>query len=165
MGVLDCAVRALECRDASNAACFSDTFYDDKAIGRLDVLTDVCFILDLIVNFFTAYVDDWGSLITDHKLIAQNYFSKWFWIDLPACLPFELVVPASEAIAVSMIKCVRLLRIGKILKYLDRFRFANFARIVRLFMFLMLVCHWIGCLWFSSETIGVSTTARRGQLL
>ena len=127
---------------------FPEKFLYDPTIKSFDALTDTCFILDLIINFFTAYIDDWGSLITDRKRIAQMYLSKWFWVDLPACLPFEHFVPASEAIAVSMIKCVRLLRIGKVLKYMDRFRFANFARILRLFMFLMLVCHWIGCLWF-----------------
>ena len=47
------------------------------------------------------------------------------------------------------------IRFLKIVKYLDRFKFANFTRIVRLFCELLLVCHWIGCFWYA---IGNNTT-------
>ncbi len=117
-------------------------------VDNLDKAIDWMFILDLFLNFAKAYVDDWGALVTDRREIAQTYLSKWFWVDLPATLPFELFVPSSQATLINMVKCIRLIRITKILKFLERFRFANSARIMRLFASLMLVCHWIGCIWF-----------------
>ncbi|GBG34246.1 Potassium voltage-gated channel protein eag [Hondaea fermentalgiana] len=126
-----------------------------ETVSTIDGVIDICFIIDLFLNFATAYVDDWGTLITDRREIGRSYLSHWFWVDLPATLPFELFVPPSEATAINMVKCIRLIRITKIFKFLERFRFANSARIMRLFASLMLVCHWIGCLWFF---IGVNTS-------
>lgn len=120
----------------------------NKVASEMDNFIDICFIVDLVLNFATAYVDDWGSLVTDRGEIAQFYLSHWFWVDLPATLPFELFVPPSEARAINLVKCIRLIRITKIFKFLERFRYANSARIMRLFASLMLVCHWIGCVWF-----------------
>ena len=46
------------------------------------------FIVDLCLNFNTAYLD--GSHYIIHRsLIARNYLMGWFWIDLASSIPFE----------------------------------------------------------------------------
>jgi hypothetical protein len=48
----------------------------------------------------------------------------------------------------AILKCPRLLRLGRILKFLENMRGANVWRIVRLFALFFLMSHWIGCIWF-----------------
>jgi hypothetical protein len=38
---------------------------------------------DVILNFFSAFYDK-GQIITDKKLIAKQYFSKHFFLDIYA---------------------------------------------------------------------------------
>jgi hypothetical protein len=51
---------------------------------------DLLFFLDIIVNFFSAYIDETFQVIDDRKTIACNYFKGWFSIDLIAIIPFDV---------------------------------------------------------------------------
>ena len=46
------------------------------------------FIVDLCLNFNTAYLDG-SHYIINRSLIARNYLMGWFWIDLASSIPFE----------------------------------------------------------------------------
>jgi hypothetical protein len=67
-------------------------------------------------------------------------------------LPLELVAGAANISldgglrVSSMLKCIRLLRLGRLVKILQKFRFANIFGIIRLFMFIFLFAHWAGCM-------------------
>ena len=122
------------------------------ALQTLDTTSDAFFWLDLILNFFVAFRDPWGALITNRRQIAVHYLQGWFWVDFPACFPFE-VFSSNESgninIGSNMLKCFRLLRMAKIFRYLDRIRnFANASRMIRILGQVILTCHWIGCFWF-----------------
>lgn len=57
----------------------------------IDIFVDCFFFADLIVNFLSAYEDSTtGALIVDLKLIAKNYTSTWFMLDLVAIIPVEI---------------------------------------------------------------------------
>lgn len=90
----------------------------------------------------------------DIKKIRIKYVKTWFIFDLFATFPFEEVL---EAFGVSLGKSARIfqlsrlpriLRLGKILKFLDNIRGANIWRIFRLFLLFFLVSHWVGCLYY-----------------
>ena len=51
------------------------------------------FILDLLLNFFVAFVDDDMQMITDHAIIAQQYLRGWFWVDLLGGFPVDWMIP------------------------------------------------------------------------
>ena len=56
----------------------------------IDYGVDFLFLIDLIINFFTAIEKEQnGNLIyiTKKKLIAKNYLEGWFWVDFIALLP------------------------------------------------------------------------------
>ena len=82
----------------------------------------------------------------------------WFWIDLIASLPLEIVVliigggETGDLQLLSALKAPRLFRIGRILKYLENMPYANLMRIFRLFFFFFLTAHWVGCMWFLIKT-------------
>ena len=60
-------------------------------------ITDVFFLIDLILTFFTSVPDEKRVYeITDKEVIAKKYLKGWFWIDLVSILPFDILFPASD---------------------------------------------------------------------
>lgn len=60
----------------------------------LDYAVDILFLVDLILNFFTAYEKDVNGVlvwVTKPKLIAIKYLKGWFWVDLIALIPTSLI--------------------------------------------------------------------------
>ena len=47
-----------------------------------------------------------------------------------------------------MLKLPRLLRLRKILKFLDNMEGANIIRMIRLLLMYFMVSHWVGCFWY-----------------
>lgn len=57
-----------------------------------DALIDFCFLLDIIVQFRTAFINTaTGDEISVPKLIAKHYLKGRFWIDFLATVPFDLL--------------------------------------------------------------------------
>ena len=66
-------------------------FFDDDPHGlaEFEQVLDALFMLDLIIQFFSAYQDpSTGFIEVRPKMIAKNYISSWFLIDATACIPF-----------------------------------------------------------------------------
>ena len=60
-------------------------------------ITDVFFLIDLILTFFTSVPDEKRVYeITDKEVIAKKYLKGWFWIDLISILPFDIVLPTGD---------------------------------------------------------------------
>ena len=122
--------------------------------SAFESVVDILFFIDICLNFFTGFTDDMNKLTMDPKIIALRYIKAWFFIDLFATLPFELIAAifgidaGSNVKLFALLKCPRLLRLGRIMKFLENMKGANIMRIVRLFVLYFLVSHWVGCLWF-----------------
>jgi len=58
----------------------------------LSILVDIMIYLDIIMMFFTSYIDEKGNLIVDYKLIALRYKHSWLFLDFLVILPFEWIV-------------------------------------------------------------------------
>ena len=58
----------------------------------LETFFDMLFIVDIVLNFNSAYVNDEGSLETNRSKIASTYLRGWFLIDGPSSLPTEPVM-------------------------------------------------------------------------
>jgi hypothetical protein len=57
---------------------------------------DVFFAVDLVLNFYTAYEDADGSVVTGKKAIAGNYLKTWFTVDFLATFPADYIVHALQ---------------------------------------------------------------------
>ena len=120
----------------------------------IDYTFDLLFVIDIVLNFFTAYYDKFGRLVANRQSIKHNYLRSWFVIDVLASFPFELAALAvgdnlnNNSDIFSLFKFPRLLRLGRILKFIERLGvYANIWRIFRLLGFIILVLHWVTCLW------------------
>ena len=133
--------------------------FDDVAVYTYsDYIIDMCFIFDIIVNFRSCYIDSrTDELIDDPKKITKNYLKGRFWVDLVASCNFDLIflilAPDMGDNAVTslfgMLKLVRLLRLGRMVTYLSKSKSAKLgAQITQLIFMLLLLLHWIACVWF-----------------
>lgn len=119
---------------------------------------DVLFAVDILINFRTSFVHSKTGLeVVDSKIIARNYvLGGRFWIDLLASIPFEriytLIQPGTNSGTLELLgllKLVRLLRLGRVIRYMKfKTGLKIGIRIIQLLFFLLLIVHWIGCIWY-----------------
>jgi len=63
----------------------------------VDLVVDVWFVLDIFVNFRTAFRDESDVLTIDSKIIVRRYMRGWFCVDLVSCLPVNYILLAIES--------------------------------------------------------------------
>jgi len=62
----------------------------------IDLIVDVMFIIDILINFRTTYVNKNDEVVSHPAKIAIHYFKGWFLIDVVAAIPFDLLLFGSE---------------------------------------------------------------------
>lgn len=121
-------------------------------------IIDFFFIIDIVLNFFTSYRYQ-GVEITDHKKTARHYLKRFFPVDLLANFPFELIFlfnqdlliyNMSPLLVLRIFRLLRIVRLFIILRRWEELSWINsgYMRIVKFFAVVMLLIHWIACLWF-----------------
>lgn len=146
---------------------FRVAFYDEADPGMIAVETtvDVCFIIDIILTFFTAYEKN-GKMEVRHKQLALAYFRRWFWIDVVSSIPFQLFEQIYEPTTNNQfVEFTRYTRIIRILRLIKILRFAKKNKGLKIFkewlnlssssFKLLMMCalvlfltHLIACLFF-----------------
>ena len=140
-----------------------------------DMLFDLGFILDVVLNFFTSYFNEEGHLVTEKRAIAKKYIKCWFWIDAVSSIPFELIVILSGGVSsdelrptqlargtkivrvtkvlriLKLLKLFRVMRIFRLVERLERVFIVTFAltAILKFLCFVFYVTHWLACLFWS----------------
>lgn len=61
----------------------------------------------------------------------------------------------------SALKVVRLLRLGRVVRKLDRYLEYGAAMLILLLCFYMLVAHWLACIWYSIGECRIVWDSRR----
>jgi CRP-like cAMP-binding protein len=146
-----------------------------------DLLTDLYFIADFILNFFTCYFHD-GILIDSYPKIARHYLRTWLIPDLIASTPFDWFVhgvqltppdpvalvedaAASETVlllrVLKIVRLLRLLRVARLARYLHRwethftsmdFFNSNWLRLAKVISIMAFFSHWNGCFQYMLAT-------------
>lgn len=126
----------------------------DVSLLVIDSIVDVVFFIDIVLNFHTTFVGPGGEVVSDPRVIRKNYFKSWFLIDLLSCLPYDVFNAFDHdedgiGSLFSALKVVRLLRLGRVVRKLDRYLEYGAAMLILLLCFYMLVAHWLACVWYS----------------
>ena len=74
---------------------FLDT--TSRFVFILELVLDSIFMLDLIINFLSAYEDKDKNVEFRLPYIAFNYIRSWFFLDVVACIPFQLLGDGEQA--------------------------------------------------------------------
>lgn len=60
------------------------------------ITVDVTFVIDILINFRTTFVNGQDEVVSHPGRIAVHYLSGWFLIDLVAAVPFDLLLVNSD---------------------------------------------------------------------
>ncbi|GBG29481.1 Cyclic nucleotide-gated olfactory channel [Hondaea fermentalgiana] len=113
---------------------------------------DILFWIDILLNFRTGFIHA-GVHEKNPRKIAEHYLESWFFVDILASIPFELIFGSQSKTTrkslkiLKWLKIPKLLRIGRIFKYLRRY--IKFYRLFILGALSMLFVHLFGCFWIS----------------
>jgi hypothetical protein len=102
-------------------ACFSVKIDLWGVTFLSDVLIDLFFIVDVFINFRTAFFDRNGFRENRPRKIARHYLRGWFTVDFVSCLPVGYLAhftkdQGSGGRPVKSVKALRLLRLTKMLR-------------------------------------------------
>lgn len=138
----------------------------------IDLLLDVSFFFDVIINLLSAYYKSDGSFISSRKAIFYNYAKSWMIFDLASCIPFGLFDDSNEQDyqneyrsilkLLRLPKLYRVFRIFKVLKMVSGFRpgqcaekFQDFfslrqggIRLMSSLFTIIITLHITSCFWF-----------------
>ncbi|GIL58478.1 hypothetical protein Vafri_13605 [Volvox africanus] len=125
------------------------------ALDAVEWILTAVYIIDISINFRTAYHDDDGNMVRDSWPVAHRYLITWFPIDFLATVPFDYIGLAaglgdseSQLMILAVLKTPRLLRLVKLMRLLDRVRNANLFKVLQLILLMMMIAHWLACVWY-----------------
>ncbi|XP_041118972.1 potassium voltage-gated channel subfamily H member 8-like [Polyodon spathula] len=115
-----------------------------------DILVEILFMLDILLNFRTTYVSKSGQVVYDPRSICVHYATTWLFVDLIAALPFDLLYAFNISVyfGVHLLKTVRLLRLLRLLQKLERYSQYSSVVLTLLMLMFALLAHWMACIWF-----------------
>ncbi|CAH1238966.1 KCNH7 [Branchiostoma lanceolatum] len=119
----------------------------------VDLIVDVMFIIDILINFRTTYVNKNDEVVSHPGKIAVHYFKGWFLIDVVAAIPFDLLLFGSETdettTLIGLLKTARLLRLVRVARKIDRYSEYGAAVLLLLMATFALIAHWLACIWYA----------------
>ncbi|XP_059478597.1 potassium voltage-gated channel subfamily H member 7 isoform X4 [Neocloeon triangulifer] len=131
--------------------------YGDDPIVVIDLIVDVTFIIDILINFRTTYVNSNDEVVSHPGKIAVHYLRGWFLIDLVAAIPFDLLLFGSDTdeasenttTLIGLLKTARLLRLVRVARKIDRYSEYGAAVLLLLMATFALIAHWLACIWYA----------------
>ncbi|KAK3850661.1 hypothetical protein Pcinc_042646, partial [Petrolisthes cinctipes] len=126
----------------------------------IDLIVDIMFMVDILINFRTTYVNHNDEIVSHPAKIATHYLRGWFLIDVVAAIPFDLLlVTDSEAgpeqgaddddkttTLIGLLKTARLLRLVRVARKIDRYSEYGAAVLLLLMATFALIAHWLACI-------------------
>ncbi|KAM4602154.1 voltage-gated delayed rectifier potassium channel KCNH8-like [Polymixia lowei] len=135
--------------------CFTEIREDGGSAARnppsvSDILVEILFMIDIVLNFRTTYVSTSGQVVYDARSICVHYVTSWLFVDLIAALPFDLLYAFNISVnfGVHLLKTVRLLRLLRLLQKLDRYSQYSAVVLTLLMSTFALLAHWMACVWY-----------------
>lgn len=95
----------------------------------LNVMIDFFFLCDMVLQFFLVYRDvETGKWVYKNKDIAWHYLKGWFFPDLIATIPYDLMTLNTSSRETSFIKLLKFFKLFRLLKLL---RLLRVSRIIK----------------------------------
>ncbi|XP_043549811.1 potassium voltage-gated channel subfamily H member 7-like isoform X2 [Chiloscyllium plagiosum] len=127
--------------------------YSCSPLNVVDLIVDIMFIIDILINFRTTYVNQNEEVVSHPAKIAIHYFKGWFLIDMVAAIPFDLLIFGSGSdettTLIGLLKTARLLRLVRVARKLDRYSEYGAAVLMLLMCIFALIAHWLACIWYA----------------
>ena len=118
----------------------------------INLVVTGAYIVDILVQCRSTYLNESGAEITNAKIIAAQYFySGKLVMDVLAAIPYEFLdlINNTHIRLFSLLKMLRLLRLSKIIRFMrtnDKTKLK--MELVQLIMIFLLFLHLQACFWF-----------------
>mmetsp|Transcript_99790 Transcript_99790/g.137269 ORF Transcript_99790/g.137269 Transcript_99790/m.137269 type:complete len:292 (-) Transcript_99790:372-1247(-) len=117
----------------------------------IDTITTCIYFADIVVQFRTSYINNYGEEIFDLKKVTKQYvISQNFWIDLFSLFAnpiTDLVLPQVQFLG--LLKINRVFRVGALITQANMDKNTKAAMKIFYFTFLLFIyIHLVGCMWF-----------------
>ncbi|XP_043923548.1 potassium voltage-gated channel subfamily H member 2 [Protopterus annectens] len=130
-----------------------DCGYSCNPLNVVDLIVDIMFLIDILINFRTTYVNSNDEVVSHPRKIAIHYFKGWFLIDMVAAIPFDLLIfktgSDETTTLIGLLKTARLLRLVRVARKLDRYSEYGAAVLFLLMCTFALIAHWLACIWYA----------------
>uniref|UniRef100_A0A3B3RZR4 Voltage-gated inwardly rectifying potassium channel KCNH2 n=1 Tax=Paramormyrops kingsleyae TaxID=1676925 RepID=A0A3B3RZR4_9TELE len=148
-------------------AALQNCVYSCSTLSVVDLIVDIMFIIDIVINFRTTYVNSNDEVVSQPGRIAVHYFKGWFLIDMVAAIPFDLLIYRSgeeTTTLIGLLKTARLLRLVRVARKLDRYSEYGAAVLFLLMCTFALIAHWLACIWYAIGNVERNGSSRIGWL-
>jgi len=148
-----------------NLECF--TANEGQVIHNLYTVITIVNLLDILINFITAFLSNKNEYIYDLELIFKHYLGEWFIIDLIGIIPFDKVKPftmndcfqsyLSPTKLWYFFFLLRLFKIGGYFDMIERLmsKYALIIRLSKLMLTVIYFSHLVGNIFCgNSPTVG-----------
>lgn len=124
----------------------------------LDWAITLLFTADIVANFMLPR-DQGRQLISDRREIARMYLKGWFFVDLLAAVPFDLIthsiglnVTVEALFVLRSLRLVRILRLARLASVMAKWQSSQIVNpsVLRLAFFIfwvLMLAHWVACGW------------------
>ncbi|TDG96354.1 hypothetical protein EPR50_G00239330 [Perca flavescens] len=140
-------------------SCFNDLQHSNPTLWMvLDYSSDVLYYIDTFVRTRTGYLEQ-GLLVKDEKVLKEKYMkTRQFKFDIISIIPTDFIF-LIIGIENPEWRFNRLFRLGRLFEFFDRTEtrtnYPNIFRIANLVLYIIIIIHWNGCLFFAiSKTLG-----------
>jgi len=123
--------------------------------GVFDVLADFFFVLDVYINFHTAFYDESGEIVDNYSSTYVNYLRTWFPLDLLASIPYDFIIiiiqvstDSPNIIYINLLKLFRLLRLATLYRFFQKVELSMGGAMTLLGCAFVLVSHWSACFFW-----------------
>jgi CRP-like cAMP-binding protein len=119
----------------------------------LDLLVTFGFFCNIVIQFRVT-VEKTHHIVSDSAGIAKHYMKKWFWLDLVATIPFDLITRKWFGAEGNALDLARMLRLFRLVRLLDGNQFSlayfsdNAFRLIKMLSYAVAIAHWLGCAWY-----------------
>ena len=125
--------------------------FSQKALYQVfDNIVDALFIVDMILMFFTSYLNKQGLEIFSSKKIALNYIKSFrFLADSGAVLGTGVVTQFYPVLKIfGIFKMTRVMRLGSFISRLNiPLDIKSLLKLVKMTFYLVLWIHSSACIW------------------
>ena len=175
----DCGDQSIDPSQSNTRGCLLVTF--PSMLWFWETFIDLFFVLDIVLNFRTSYIDSTGAEVFDPYMVARHYLSTWFALDVVSSIPLDLIIflavqdantEAGTTRSFKLLKSARMMKVLKLVRFTKLVKFLGSSvvmdkveeiaysssmaigmQVFRLLFTAFYTCHVLGCLWAAVDTV------------
>ena len=123
---------------------------DDEPDDFMDALErglDAVFLFDVVLQFFHGFMEH-GFPVLNLYVVARNYLTSWFLVDLLSSVPFSALPMSGPWAAFRLLKVMRLMRIKRLMQRWAKFSAAKVFHVIQTVTGWLIIAHWLACGWY-----------------